>query len=104
MALRACATCARPFTPTLHGQRHCLTHQPRGRASRSPTTRKQDATYYRNRATVLKRDPTCWHPNCTAPSTQADHITPASKGGSNDLTNLRGSCAFHNLSRGNRTT
>ncbi|MEU1585224.1 HNH endonuclease [Micromonospora sp. NPDC005710] len=36
------------------------------------------------------------------PATTADHILPLSKGGSNDLTNLRPACGPCNYGRGNR--
>ena len=47
------------------------------------------------RRAILTRDPACrLHlPGCTTVSTQADHITPTSLGGSHDQANGRGVCA-----------
>ncbi|MEU7773666.1 HNH endonuclease [Micromonospora taraxaci] len=36
------------------------------------------------------------------PATTADHILPVSRGGTNDLANMRPACAACNYSRGNR--
>ena len=51
----------------------------------------------RLRARVLQRDPRCRL--CGAPSCEVDHITPASRGGTSELTNLRGVCAACHLAR-----
>ena len=60
------------------------------------------ATYRRNRAIALKREPAChWKfLGCTLKSTQADHLVPVSRGGSNSLDNLVGSCQHCNEARG----
>lgn len=61
-----------------------------------------DPAYRRNRAIALKREPEChWRlPGCTGRSTQADHLVPVSRGGTNDLGNLVGSCQHCNEARG----
>ena len=49
------------------------------------------------RAAVLKRDPICRMPGCTARSTIPDHIVPRRRGGADTMSNLRGVChACHN--------
>lgn len=94
---KACLTCGLPFTPTLYGQRRCLKHEARGRESRSPTTRAQDAEYARNRKVVLAGDPPChW---CGAPATTADHLLAVARGGTNALANLAPACSSCNSSR-----
>jgi len=46
------------------------------------------------RAAILRRDPTCQlrRPGCTGRSTEADHVVPRSRGGSDDVDNGRGVC------------
>lgn len=41
-------------------------------------------------------------PGCTVVATSADHIVPRSRGGTNDLTNLRAACRHCNSARGAR--
>lgn len=97
MPERACLSCGRPFTPTLYGQRRCLRCEPRGRASRSPTTQAQDAEYARNRCVVLAGHPPChW---CGAPATTADHLLAVARGGTHALANLVPACSPCNSSR-----
>lgn len=60
--------------------------------------------YRTNRRLLLATQPRCSVPDCGAPATSADHIIPASKGGTADLANLRPMCQPHNSSRGARTT
>jgi 5-methylcytosine-specific restriction endonuclease McrA len=61
-----------------------------------------DARYKANREIVLAQEPTChWRfEGCTGKSTQADHLIAVSRGGSNDLSNLVGSCESCNRLRG----
>ena len=61
-----------------------------------------DPAYKRNRQIALGREPVChWKlPGCTMASTQADHVVAVSQGGSNDLSNLVGSCESCNRRRG----
>jgi len=61
-----------------------------------------DARYKANREIILAREPMChWRlPGCTGKSTQADHLIAVSRGGSNDLGNLVGSCENCNRRRG----
>jgi 5-methylcytosine-specific restriction endonuclease McrA len=57
--------------------------------------------YRRNRIIVLERDGfKCKWPGCYARATTADHIIPLARGGTNDLANLRASCAYHNSAGG----
>lgn len=76
--LRACQTCGIPFTPHATRDTRCDRHQARGRASRSPTTRAQDAEYDRERARILAGNPPCvLRIHCNgAPATTADHVIP----------------------------
>ena len=54
-----------------------------------------DGSYARLRELVLARDPTCRirFRGCLARSTTVIHAVPLSKGGTNQLSNLRGSCS-----------
>ncbi|MCC7046729.1 MAG: HNH endonuclease [Alphaproteobacteria bacterium] len=45
------------------------------------------------RVTVLRRDRKCSVPGCYRGSVHVDHIVPRSRGGSDELHNLRGLCA-----------
>lgn len=60
------------------------------------------AQYRNNRKALLAGGPPCCVPDCKARATEADHIIPASRGGSDALGNLRPMCKSHNSSRGNR--
>ncbi len=53
---------------------------------------------------VVARDKVCQLrlAGCTGIATTADHIVPRSKGGGNEMSNLRGACRHCNSSRGNR--
>jgi 5-methylcytosine-specific restriction endonuclease McrA len=54
-------------------------------------------SYRRNRKAMLAMsDGRCSIAGCKRPALTADHITPLSQGGSNDLANLRPMCAHHN--------
>jgi len=63
--------------------------QPTSRWGRGSTraSRKQ-------RAVVLRRYPTCHiaGPHCTTLSTEDDHVTPLSQGGTDHMDNRRGAC------------
>lgn len=60
------------------------------------------AEYRQNRKLAIEREPQChWKfPHCTGKSTQADHIIPVAQGGTNELSNLVGSCGRCNAWRG----
>lgn len=61
----------------------------------------RSAQYQANRLIVLARDPVCVY--CRVrPSTTADHVVPASHGGSDDVINLRGSCFACNNRKSNK--
>jgi 5-methylcytosine-specific restriction endonuclease McrA len=99
VTLRACALCGAPFAPRSATHRRCPAHEPVGRASRSPTTRAQGATYYRERARLFTEagdDPRCYW--CGAPATTADHIIPVARGGGH-VGNLVLACGPCNFSR-----
>jgi 5-methylcytosine-specific restriction endonuclease McrA len=96
--LKVCLDCGRPFEPTLQRQRRCAEHEPRGRQSRSPTTRAQDAEYARNREIVLAAHPRCYW--CGEPDADTvDHIVPVALGGSNRRDNLVPACRHCNFAR-----
>lgn len=99
---RSCGSCGASFAPRHARQRRCPRCEPSGRASRSPTTRAQDATYARNRALVLTGAPTCaLRLRCAgAAATTADHILAVARGGTNELSNLQPACAACNASKG----
>jgi 5-methylcytosine-specific restriction endonuclease McrA len=61
-----------------------------------------DLAYQRNRKLVLAREPIChWRfEGCAGKSTTADHLLAVSRGGSNDPSNLVGSCESCNRRRG----
>jgi 5-methylcytosine-specific restriction endonuclease McrA len=69
--------------------------------SASPST----SSFYGSRqwralsAECIRNQPTCTAPGCAEPSTVADHIVQRSRGGSDDLSNLRGLCARHHNQR-----
>jgi 5-methylcytosine-specific restriction endonuclease McrA len=91
--LNACVTCAAPCPP---GRSRCDRHALA--LSASGSTRR----WRRIRARILQRDPICTlRLVCAgAPSTQVDHRVPRWAGGSDDDSNLRGSCGPCNLARG----
>ncbi|MGK5684777.1 HNH endonuclease [Actinoplanes sp. URMC 104] len=98
MTLSTCTVCRRPIPV---GQSRCSIHKPKRRHALSASQRGYDAVYRRNRATLLAGDPPC--SICRrAVATTADHIVPLSKGGTNDITNLRPACGRCNYARGNR--
>lgn len=61
------------------------------------------AEWKRTSAAVIKRDNhTCQACGTTEGRMTADHIVPRSKGGTDDMTNLRCLCLSCNSSKGNR--
>ena len=64
-------------------------------------TSHHDYEYTKNRAVILREQPTCTVCN-RQPSTQVDHIIPIDAGGGHELTNLRGICAKCNNTLGHR--
>lgn len=96
---RLCPGCRRalvlqgrcPACATLHAQQ-------RGGSTR----RGYDRQWRKRRLTVLQRDPLCTL--CLAqgrirPSTEADHIVPKHRGGTDEFSNLRGVCKRCNAGR-----
>lgn len=51
------------------------------------------------RELVLRRDPHCTQPFCSAPSRHADHVVPYAAGGSTELDNAQGLCASGNYAK-----
>jgi 5-methylcytosine-specific restriction endonuclease McrA len=89
--------------PALPGRSRCREHG--SGWDRKPKIRDLayiDARYKANREIVLRQEPIChWRfEGCTLKSTQADHLIAVSRGGSNDLSNLVGSCESCNRLRG----
>ncbi|MFF4652396.1 HNH endonuclease [Streptomyces sp. NPDC001380] len=74
----------------------------KARVRPSPAERGYNAEYRRNRRIVLAGNPLCSLCNLR-PAGTADHIVPLSRGGTNNLSNLRPACGPCNYSRGNRT-
>ncbi|WP_083828460.1 HNH endonuclease [Parafrankia sp. EUN1f] len=72
------------------------------RARASNHARGYTREYRANRLTILATAPQCSVALCTTTADTVDHIVPLSRGGTNDLDNLRPMCSFHNTSRGNR--
>jgi 5-methylcytosine-specific restriction protein A len=101
MSRTICIACGNYALP---GTSRCRAHTTYGWRSK-PASRQAayvSPIYRTNRAIVLKREPEChWRlPGCTLRSTQADHLIPVSRGGTNDLSNLVGSCQHCNEARG----
>ncbi|MFD6469381.1 HNH endonuclease [Streptomyces goshikiensis] len=67
----------------------------------SAWARGYDSSYAKGRAAILADRPLCSLCNAR-PATTADHVIPLSRGGTNDISNLRPACAPCNFSRGNR--
>ncbi|MFF3992454.1 HNH endonuclease signature motif containing protein [Streptomyces cyaneofuscatus] len=68
----------------------------------SPWARGYNTQYLKARAAILAATPLC--AICySRPATTADHIVPLSRGGTNDIQNLRPACGPCNFSRDNRT-
>jgi hypothetical protein len=58
-------------------------------------SRTSTAAWKRTRAAILQRDPYCqvrWDERCGKVSSTVDHIIPTAAGGTDDPSNLRGSC------------
>ena len=92
---RPCVLCPAPAVP---GRSRCADH---GRAwAGAGGSRGSAWTAIAKR--VVAEEPTChWgFPGCTERSTEADHLTPKALGGSDDPSNLVGSCASCNHKRG----
>ncbi|MEU0071293.1 HNH endonuclease signature motif containing protein [Streptomyces sp. NPDC006332] len=68
----------------------------------SAWARGYNTQYRKARAAILADNPVC--SICySRPAETADHIVPLSRGGTNDIENLRPACGPCNFSRGNRT-
>jgi 5-methylcytosine-specific restriction protein A len=94
-----CPDCAGRRATRRQASRPARTNRPSARE------RGYDGAYRRARAHVLARQPwcgVCRHTGSPANPLTADHITPLSKGGTNDVSNLRTYCRSCNSRRGNR--
>lgn len=92
--------CPEPGCPALTQGGRCLAHR-RARERRRGTSaqRGYGGQWRRIRKLVLARDPICRDDSgCGAPSTEADHIKPLRRGGTHDMSNLRGLCRRHHAS------
>ncbi|MFI7281708.1 HNH endonuclease [Micromonospora chersina] len=98
MSHNSCTKCRR-LIPIGTGSR-CPDCKPKRVHALSASQRGYTAEYRRNRALLLAPGPTC--ALCRRAATTADHVVPLSRGGTNDLSNLRPACGPCNYSRGNR--
>ena len=102
--------CAQPGCPALvrRGSR-CPAHDP-NRKRGSSTAQGYGRDWRRLRAAFLAANPLCGaemepHPvtqamgYCTRPATDVDHITPRSKGGTDDWDNLQSLCHRHHSAK-----
>jgi 5-methylcytosine-specific restriction protein A len=92
----ACITCGK----AVFGASRCPEHRRGNWGRRNPSSATyNDPLYIRNRAQILKGNPTCvW---CgRLPATTADHVLAVAQGGSNDLENLVPACEPCNRLRG----
>jgi 5-methylcytosine-specific restriction endonuclease McrA len=106
--MRRLCTCLSPRCSdrgiAVSGTSRCRAHTTYGWASK-PKWRDAAYTtseYKTNRKLAIQREPEChWRlPGCTLKSTTADHLVAVSRGGSNRLDNLVGSCRRCNEARG----
>ncbi|WP_200209119.1 HNH endonuclease [Micromonospora coerulea] len=100
MSFNTCSIC-RTLIPLGVGSR-CTKHKPKRNHTLSRQQRGYDAEYQRNRVTLLAEDDRCWLCGRYGANT-ADHVTPLSRGGTNDLSNLKPAHKACNSGRGNRS-
>jgi len=94
----ACVVCGR-----ISDEGRCAEHRRRDPARRG-TWGGSTWKWRKLREQVLERDGyRCYKTGCTTRATTVDHIRPRSKGGGEELSNLRAACEYHNYSRGNRS-
>jgi 5-methylcytosine-specific restriction endonuclease McrA len=95
MALpRSCPVCRMVHQP---GER-CATARANWEQRRGSSTQRYGTDWPAIRAAVLKRDGHVCH-WCQARATVADHLTPRSQGGTNEMTNLVAACVPCNSAR-----
>lgn len=92
----------------------CMPWKPKTNRRPAPISRPSahargyDRYHRKLRTIVLQRDPLCKlcpiyrAGQLVNPATQADHITPLSKGGESSLDNLQGACSFCNNRKNGR--
>jgi 5-methylcytosine-specific restriction endonuclease McrA len=94
------SVCTEPGCPNLQP---CPIHRD---LRRSPSSRRTSTRQWaKTRAKIFQTyGHDCWLqlPGCTGLATQGDHVIPVSRGGTDDLTNLRPACAPCNNRKGNR--
>lgn len=91
MILRACTVCG-----ALSDRPRCPTHRPKDTRP-SAAERGYDARWRRTRGAFLHDNPTCMHPDCTEPATEAHHrdgLGPLGPNG-HELSNLAALCQRH---------
>ncbi|WP_328478506.1 HNH endonuclease [Actinoplanes sp. NBC_00393] len=96
--MSTCTVCRRP---TPYGVSRCSNHKPTRQHSASASRRGYNYQYQLNRRTLLEGSPLCSLCGLIV-ATTADHVVPLSRGGTNELTNLRPACGPCNYGRGNR--
>ncbi|MGW0690281.1 HNH endonuclease [Streptomyces sp. NPDC002738] len=101
-----CPACSATRAARRQASRPARPERERERPNRpSAHARGYTAAYRRARAVVLARQPfcsVCRHWGSSSNPLTADHIVPLSKGGTNDVANLRTYCRSCNSRRGNR--
>jgi 5-methylcytosine-specific restriction enzyme A len=94
--------CAVPYCPKLAEKRgRCTEHLRQYERNRGTASQRgYNAEWRRLRVVILTRDPVCrYERGCLQRSTEVDHIVPKARGGTNERSNLRGMCRYHNRSR-----
>jgi len=96
------APCRTPRCPNAGGPRGlCRQHGRAYECSRGTAAQRGYGAAWRQlRVPILRRDPVCKvEPGCSEPSVEVDHIQPKALGGTDDPSNLRGTCVYHNRAR-----
>ena len=93
MATRAARPCLHPGCPAItRTDPRCPAHQTTANRQRGTSTaRGYGSGWQRTRLSILNRDGwTCGY--CGQPATTVDHVTPKSRGGTDDEGNLMAAC------------
>ena len=101
---RPCIQCGKVTTAGSYCKEHALARgRARAKQRGTNTERGYTAEYRKNRKEMLDYWPSCvvcGHTGTEDNPLTADHIIPLSKGGTNDISNLRSLCRYHNSQRG----